>query len=47
MSRILIIEDEEVIAELEKDFLESAGYEVAIENSGVLGQKRAINEDFD
>ena len=29
MSRILIIEDEEAIAELEKDYLELSGFEVA------------------
>ena len=28
MSRILIIEDEEAIAELEKDYLELSGFEV-------------------
>lgn len=32
MSKILIIEDEEAIAELEKDYLEMSGYEVLIEN---------------
>ena len=32
MSRILIIEDEESIAELEKDYLELSGFEVEIEN---------------
>ena len=31
MSRILIIEDEESIAELEKDYLELSGFEVEIE----------------
>ena len=30
MSRILIIEDEEAIAELEKDYLELSGFEVII-----------------
>ena len=30
MSRILIIEDEEAIAELEKDYLELSGFEVVI-----------------
>ena len=30
MSRILIIEDEEAIAELEKDYLELSGFEVMI-----------------
>ena len=34
MSRILIVEDETAIAELEKDYLELSGFEVAIENSG-------------
>ena len=34
MSRILIVEDEESIAELEKDYLELSGFEVEIENNG-------------
>ena len=34
MSRILIIEDEESIAELEKDYLELSGFEVEIESKG-------------
>ena len=46
MSRILIIEDEESIAELEKDYLELSGFEVAIENSGDVGLKRAMAEEF-
>ena len=46
MSRILIIEDEESIAELEKDYLELSGFEVAIENSGDMGLKRAMAEEF-
>ena len=46
MNKILIIEDEEAIAELEKDYLELSGFEVAIENSGDNGLNRAINEDF-
>ena len=36
MSRILIIEDEETIAELEKDYLELSGFEVEIENDGTV-----------
>ena len=32
MKKILIIEDEESIAELEKDYLELSGFEVAIAN---------------
>ena len=47
MSRILIIEDEEAIADLEKDYLELSGFEVAIENRGDLGMERALKEDFD
>lgn len=47
MSRILIIEDEEAIAELEKDYLELSDFEVVIENSGEAGLKRALEENFD
>lgn len=47
MSRILIIEDEEAIAELEKDYLELSGFEVAIANRGDVGLKRALTETFD
>lgn len=47
MSRILIIEDEEAIADLEKDYLELSDFEVTIENSGDAGLKRALSEDFD
>ena len=47
MNRILIIEDEEAIAELEKDYLELSGFEVEIENSGDTGLARALEEDFD
>ena len=47
MSRILIIEDEESIANLEKDYLELGGFEVEIENQGDVGLKRALSEDFD
>ena len=47
MSRILIVEDEESIAELEKDYLELSGFEVEIENDGESGLKRALEEEFD
>ncbi|MCH5250271.1 MAG: response regulator transcription factor [Lachnospiraceae bacterium] len=47
MSRILIIEDEEAIADLEKDYLELSDFEVVIENTGDAGLKRALSEDFD
>ena len=47
MSRILIVEDEESIAELEKDYLELSGFEVEIENNGTTGLTRALKEEFD
>ena len=47
MSRILIVEDEESIAELEKDYLELSGFEVEMENNGEAGLKRGLEEDFD
>lgn len=47
MSRILIVEDEESIAELERDYLELSGFEVEIEASGEAGLARALNEKFD
>ena len=45
MSRILIVEDEESIAELEKDYLELSGFEVEIENNGRVGLERALQEE--
>ena len=47
MSKILIVEDEEAIADLEKDYLELSGFDVEIENEGTSGLERALNEDFD
>lgn len=47
MSKILIIEDEAEIAELEKDYLEINGFEVNIENKGDTGLARAKQETFD
>ena len=47
MSRILIVEDEEAIAELERDYLELSGYTVEIENNGDEGLKRAMSEEWD
>lgn len=46
MNRILIIEDEEAIAELEKDYLEMSGFETTIEADGRKGLERALNEDY-
>ena len=47
MKRILIVEDEQSIAELQRDYLEINGFTVDIENSGDTGLKRAISEDYD
>ena len=47
MSKILIIEDEASIAELEKDYLEQAGYEAVIEQDGTVGLERALHENID
>ena len=47
MSRVLIIEDEESIADLEKDYLELSGFEVTVENRGDTGLKAELEEDFD
>lgn len=47
MSEILIIEDEEAIAELEKDYLELSGFRITIENDGNKGLELALKKDFD
>ncbi len=47
MSRILIIEDEESIADLERDYLELSGFEVETETDGRTGLERALEEAFD
>lgn len=47
MSKILIIEDEEAIADLEKDYLELSDFEVTIENAGDKGLETALGGDFD
>lgn len=47
MSRILIIEDEESIAELERDYLEINNFEVDICHDGQEGLKQALEKDYD
>ena len=46
MSKILIVEDEGAIAELEKDYLELSGFDVVMQHTGDAGLKAALNEDF-
>lgn len=47
MSKILIVEDEVAIADLEKDYLELSGFEVMLEYTGDGGLKKALEEDVD
>jgi len=47
MKRILIIEDNLEIAELERDFLEASAIESVIETDGTKGLERALQENFD
>lgn len=47
MKRILIIEDEPSIAELEKDYLEIEGFQVHIEADGPAGLELALGQDWD
>lgn len=47
MNRILIIEDDEVIAEIEKDYLELSDFKVVVENDGKRGLNKALEEKFD
>ena len=45
--KILVVEDEKNIAELERDYLEANGYEVEIAIDGKSGLDRALESDFD
>ncbi len=47
MSKILIVEDEAAIAELERDYLELSGFEVEVTNDGQSGLDRAMSQDYD
>ncbi len=47
MSKILIVEDEESIADLEKDYLELSGFEVEVKNTGNDGLERAMSDEFE
>ncbi len=45
-TKILIVEDDNSIAELEKDYLELGGYEVQVQADGRSGLKAALDGDF-
>lgn len=47
MKKILIVEDDSSIAELERDYLEVAGFEVSICSDGVEGLRAIQNQEFD
>ena len=47
MSRILIVEDEESIADIEKDYLELNGFSVEVCNDGTSGLAEALSSDYD
>lgn len=46
MSRILIVEDEKEIADLEKDYLELSEFQVEIANDGNEGLNKALSEEY-
>ncbi len=47
MKKILIVEDDEAIANLEKDYLILSGYDVTIAGTGTEGLSKAIENDYD
>lgn len=47
MSKVLIVEDDELIAELERDYLEAAGFEVELIFEGNEGLNRALTGGWD
>lgn len=47
MKRILIIEDDQGIAELERDYLEANGFSADIAVDGKTGEKKALEDAYD
>ncbi|MEB2275673.1 response regulator transcription factor [Bacillus sp. ILBB4] len=47
MKKILLIEDEVSIAELQRDYLEINDFEIDVQYSGDKGLEKALNENFD
>ena len=45
--RILIVEDDDDIASIEKDYLEVSGYEVHVEEDGAKGLSEALTGIYD
>lgn len=46
MRKILIIEDDKLIAELERDYLEAKGFETEIASNGNMGLELALSKEF-
>lgn len=46
MKRVLIIEDDKAIAELERDYLEINGFECELAFRGTTGLEKALSEDY-
>jgi DNA-binding response OmpR family regulator len=44
--KVLIIEDDKAMADIERDFLEMSGFEVEHETDGVKGMERALSDGF-
>lgn len=47
MSKILIVEDDVAISELEKDYLELSGFEVCLKETGDAGLQAALQQEID
>ena len=47
MKKILIVEDDELIAALEKDYLEASNYETETVTNGIMGMKYAKEKEYD
>ena len=47
MKRVLIIEDDQDIAELERDYLEANGFTATLCGNGLEGEKLALAEPVD
>ena len=47
MEKVLIIEDDELIAELERDYLEANGFETDMAFSGTEGERKAKTGSYD
>lgn len=47
MEKILIVEDDELIAELERDYLEANGFETELAFDGLTGEKKAKTGEYD